>query len=74
MRNSIKNRDKGKLDNYIITFGLRGLVAHDQRKTSNPTQNWHKHTNKAEAMITICSHGVVHASQLSKVLKVISNS
>ena len=31
-----------QLDSYIITPGLRGLVAHDQRKTNNPIQKEHR--------------------------------
>ena len=54
------------MDNYIITPRLGGLAAYDQSKTKNPIQNSHKHTNKAGTMITICPHGVVPGSQLSK--------
>ena len=61
------------MDNYIITLEIGELAAHDQSKTSNPIQNKHKHTNKAGTLIKIRPLGIVHASQLSKALKVLSN-
>ena len=63
-----------QLDSYIIISGLGGLTSHDKNKTSNPIQNRHRHTNKAKTMITICFHSVVHATQISKALKILSNS
>ena len=41
---------------------LRGLATHDQSKTNSLIQSRHRHTNKAGTMITICPHGVGHAS------------
>jgi len=53
---------------------LGGLASPDQNKTNNLIQNRHRHTNKADMMIPIRHYGVVHASQVSKTLKVLSNS
>ena len=62
MRNSNKNREKDTIGQSHHNPQTRGLITHDQSKTSNPIQNRHKHTYKAGTMITIHPYGVIHSS------------
>ena len=65
--------EKGTIKQLHHNFRTGGLAAHDQSKTRNPIQDRHIYTNKVGMMVTIHPHSVVHASQLLKALKVLSN-
>ena len=39
MRNSIKNKERGTIDSYIIISGLGWLAAHGQSKTKKLIRN-----------------------------------